>query len=79
MAAPAPTCPTCKLVHPPLVECVEAMRQATKKLLLNCGQVDRCDCGATIFWLTHLTGKKAPYTEAGLVHFIDCTGKFSQK
>lgn len=29
-------------------------------------------CGKTIWWVKHLNGKKAPYTEKGLNHFADC-------
>ena len=34
----------------------------------NCGQ-----CGAEIWWLTHKTGAKAPYTPKGVSHFSDCS------
>jgi hypothetical protein len=47
-------------------------------LLLKIGNVDKCPdpCGKTIYWVRHVTGSKAPYTESGLLHFLDCEGKF---
>lgn len=67
-----PICPTCKHPHPPLVECLAVLQAAVKALMIKVGYVDKCRCGATMFWITHITGKKAPYTEAGLIHFVDC-------
>jgi hypothetical protein len=29
-------------------------------------------CGAPIWWLRHKNGRLAPYTAAGINHFIDC-------
>ena len=50
-------------------------------LLLKIGSVDKCPepCGKTIYWVRYpSTGAKAPYTEAGLLHFLDCEGKFKR-
>jgi hypothetical protein len=68
-----PLCDRCKLPHPPLLDCVEAMAANLRTLLLRVGTIDKCvKCGATIYWLRHLSGKSAPYNEAGLIHFADC-------
>lgn len=49
-------------------------------LLKNCAVEARpCRaCGATLYMVVHANGKKAPYTEAGVNHFIDCpqAGRF---
>lgn len=50
-----------------------------RQLLLRIASMDACDCGQTIFWVTYLNGKRAPYTEAGLLHFVDCTGKYRRE
>jgi len=71
--AQSPMCERCSLPHPPLVECIQAQADQMKKLLILVGDVGRCGkCGATVFWVRHLSGAKAPYTQAGLIHFVDC-------
>lgn len=76
---PAEICQTCNLPHPPLTPCADAQAEAMKQLLLMCGTVDTCDCGKTIYWMRHSSGRKAPYTVAGLIHFRDCAGKFKDR
>jgi hypothetical protein len=71
-------CEACKLDHPPMTPCGDAQAAAMAALLLRCGRIDRCDCGETIYWMRHLSGNTAPYTKQGLVHFKNCTGKFSK-
>jgi hypothetical protein len=81
---PADKCPKCKLIHPPLVDCVEAQAAAMRSLLLRVGTLDKCDClddngnPTPIVWIRTATGNSAPYTLAGLIHFADCTGKFKR-
>lgn len=29
-------------------------------------------CGRSIWWVTHVNGRTAPYTEEALNHFVDC-------
>ena len=29
-------------------------------------------CGARIWWVRHLNGKRVPYTHEALNHFVDC-------
>ena len=72
-------CKTCGLIHPPLIECMKAQADAMADLLLKIGGIDTCDCGECIFWVTLLSGKRRPYTKAGLVHFANCTGKFKDR
>lgn len=31
-----------------------------------------CHCGATIYWVHHANGKRAPYNVWGVLHFKDC-------
>ncbi len=70
---PSPLCDHCKIPHPPLVECRDALLSNIAALMLRIGTIDRCSkCGETIYWLKHLTGKSAPYTSAGLIHFANC-------
>jgi hypothetical protein len=70
---PANYCGECRLVHPPMVTCYQASAEAMAKMLLRIGHQDQCrGCLVPIYWVTHLNGKKTPYTEAGLNHFIDC-------
>ena len=73
-------CEKCGLVHPPLVECLAAVQTIMKGLLLKIGTIDRCPapCGKTIYWVRHLSGSRAPYSETGLIHFADCVGKFKK-
>lgn len=43
------------------------------RLLKQVGDESKCKgCGATIYWVRHKNGKKAPYTVEGLNHFADC-------
>jgi len=71
-----PLCTLCLLPHPQgedLRECVDAQALYMKKLLQLVGEPGICRyCGATIYWLQHRTGAKAPYTVHGLNHFINC-------
>lgn len=114
-----PLCETCKLPHPPIVECSDAREKRMREFLQTVGRVDKCpNVGASVFWLNdilghahmlgvdcdchvpppmgellrkfaqrltkcqacraeiylvrHLNGKVAPYTPAGLIHFVDC-------
>jgi hypothetical protein len=75
---PAETCANCKLVHgvdgDPLDACIQAQRDAMQRLLKQLAfEVRPCKaCGAQLYMVTHVNGKKAPYTVAGLNHFIDC-------
>ncbi len=68
-----PLCETCALPHPPMTPCVDVQRIRMRELLLRIGQVDRCkSCRASIIWITHATGRKAPYNDTGLIHFTTC-------
>ena len=50
------------------------LAQNIKRLLNQVGEPGVCrGCGAPIWWVVHRNGKRAPYTEQGLNHFIDCT------
>lgn len=46
---------------------------------MRIGDVDKCDCGETIFWVKHRTSRAAPYSENGLIHFATCQGKFKRE
>ena len=66
-------CPSCKIPHPEPEACVEALQKALSSLVMRVGQMGFCSaCGAGVYWITHLNGKRAPYTQAGFNHFIDC-------
>ncbi len=65
-------CKDCHVPHPPLVECREALLANIRQVMLRIGKVDTCKCGLTVYWIRHLSGKQAPYTAAGLIHFVDC-------
>ena len=53
-------------------ELLETPEQADGGLLYGIADESRCDgCNERIFWLKHKNGKKAPYTIAGLNHFLD--------
>jgi hypothetical protein len=69
----ADTCRTCQLVHVPEVTCVAAQGLAMRSLLEKVGQKSTCaGCLAEIYFVRHLNGNTAPYTPAGLNHFISC-------
>jgi hypothetical protein len=64
--------------------CIEAQKLAMRLLVNHVGKKASCDgpnCGRTIYWITHTNGKRTPYTEAGLNHFVDCPDRdrFSRK
>jgi hypothetical protein len=68
-----PICERCSHPHPPGDDCLEAVARGIRSLMLLIGDLDTCRaCGKSIYWVRHLNGKCAPYTEAGLNHFIDC-------
>lgn len=70
---PVNYCGSCQLVHPPMIACSQAQAENMLGLLERIGARDSCrGCNRTIFWVHHVNGKNAPYTEAGLNHFIDC-------
>lgn len=70
---PANYCNDCRLVHPPMVTCSDARAKVIADILFRAGAEDYCrGCRAKIYWIKHLNGKNAPYTEAGLIHFVDC-------
>jgi len=48
------------------------VEQRIRSLLLAIAPASRCQCGTPIFFVKYGTGKSAPYTIAGLVHFADC-------
>lgn len=55
--------------------CCTVQATAMRLLISHVGKKATCDgptCGRTIYWVTHTNGKRTPYTEAGLCHFIDC-------
>lgn len=84
----AEVCEHCHLAHGPGVEsldetmevaqlklCMSGQATAMRLLLEHVGKKATCDgpnCGRPIFWVTHTNGRKTPYTEAGLNHFVDC-------
>jgi hypothetical protein len=84
----AETCEHCHLVHADPVTranlaliatplnlegCLAAQRTAMRSLLEKIGRKTSCDsCGKTIYFVRHTNGANAPYTEAGLIHFVDC-------
>ncbi len=70
--ARTPLCERCKLPHPPLTDCFDALAATVKGFLLRTARIDKCACGAQIFWVQHLSGATAPYTENALTHFASC-------
>ena len=77
------TCERCYLVHPAtsqagdLLPCALAQAEAMRKLLtLIAGTPVACGgCGAKMYFVHHKNGKRVPYTEAGLNHFVDCPAR----
>ncbi len=66
-------CPDCELAHPDVETCAEALKKALRSMVLRIGAPGFCSaCGQAVYWIGHLNGKRAPYTAAGLNHFIDC-------
>ena len=77
---PANYCRTCYLVHPPMTTCLEASAANILALLGRIGKQAVCaGCTRPIFWVTHTNGKRTPYTESGLNHFIDCPARETLK
>lgn len=72
-------CPECSLPHPPMTECALAYRATILDLLQRIGSADTCQCGEPIFWVTHASGKRAPYNHNGLIHFATCPTKFAHR
>lgn len=68
-----PLCDRCKLPHPPIIECLHALQRTVKEFLLRTSNLGTCSgCRATVYWTVHLNGKRAPYDENGLNHFVSC-------
>ena len=68
-----PLCDKCGLYHGAADTCIRVLQANMVDLLLRIGSPAKCKgCGAQVVWLTHLNGKKAPYTLKGLNHFVDC-------
>lgn len=50
---PVNYCRDCRLVHPPMVTCLQASAKAVSDLLSRVGQQDQCrGCLVPIFWAT---------------------------
>lgn len=85
----AETCLGCHLVHANTVrpdsetpeidqlqDCVAAQKLAMLALLKRIADGKRCEgCGALIYMVRHSLGQVAPYTAAGLNHFVDCPAR----
>lgn len=71
---PPVLCRLCQLPHAVGVFCVYAQQVAMKKLLQKIAEkFCLCDaCRVQLYFVRHANGALAPYTEAGLNHFIDC-------
>lgn len=53
--------------------CIEAQIESMRKLLTQIADQGLCrGCGAKVYWVEHKNGKRTPYTEAGLNHFVNC-------
>ena len=51
----------------------ERLGQNILRLLANVGELGHCKgCGAVVYWVTHRSGKKAPYTQDATIHFANC-------
>ena len=52
----------------------EQMQRNIRTLLNRIGNYTKCPgCKAEMWWVTHKTGKKAPYSVDAVVHFKECT------
>lgn len=87
----AETCKHCHLVHDGQIgddavdavtvihsieACIAAQKVAMRALLQKIGKQVACGgCGASIYFVLHSNGKRVPYTEAGLNHFVDCPAR----
>jgi hypothetical protein len=68
-----PVCIDCGQPEDKDHECVRSQRAAMARLLDLVGDPGTCKgCGKEIIWIVHKNGKRVPYTQAGLNHFIDC-------
>jgi hypothetical protein len=77
---PANYCRTCYLIPAPNVSCKDAQAAAMLALLARIGDRGVCSgCTRPIFWVTHRKGSRAPYTESGLLHMIDCANPRERK
>ena len=69
-------CKICGLAHKPETACVDAMKENQIKFLHRIAKPQNCQgCGAIVFFIHHLNGKRPPYTEALQNHFIDCPAR----
>jgi hypothetical protein len=51
----------------------EELQKNIAHLLKQIGEPALCSgCGASVWFVRHLNGKRVPYTAAGLNHFADC-------
>jgi len=59
-----------------VIEAIEVMRGNIREMLAVMGIYPReCQtCGRAIWFIKNRRGKKVPYTDDGLNHFIDCPG-----
>ena len=52
----------------------EQLQRNIRTLLNRIGNYTKCPgCKAEMWWVTHKTGKKAPYSVDAVVHFKECT------
>jgi len=51
---------------------MELQHNAVEQILRNFDVRPCARCGQAIAWVTHANGKKAPYTQWGHNHFVDC-------
>lgn len=53
--------------------CNEAQALAMRQLLGRLANPTTCNgCNAVVYFIRHANGANAPYTVAGLLHFVDC-------
>lgn len=56
-----------------LLDLIHRPSEHIAMLLSNLGTPGHCKgCGAPIWWIIHLNGKRVPYNLEGLNHFADC-------
>jgi hypothetical protein len=61
---------------------VERKQEALRMLFDKIGDEAKCDgCGATIYFVRHKNGKKAPYNPDAVSHFATCShaGEFRRR
>ena len=60
----------------PKIEEAQRLQANIDRLLVAIGDTGRCSgCNATIVWVVHKNGRKAPYDADAVNHFVSCPNR----